>query len=404
MIRTDIKILQIAYRFAFPPTDGCTIGLWNLIEDIASLGIKVKVLALNTNKHYIDYNSVKNSIPYDIEICPIDINTDIKYFDALKNLLFSSEPYNAIRFYSKELDEKLSQVLKSEKFDIVLIESPYLSYYIPTVRANSNALVAMRLYNIESEIWERVAGVEKNILKKIYLNLLCKRIKALELRALNQADVFVPVTQRDGDFFVANGIKKPMFVAQIGINNKFVNKNTVKYDSIDFYFIGALDWQPNIQGLLWFLENIWCQVIKTQPEQIFTVAGRNASNDLVQKLKQHPNVNYIGEVPDAIEFMKSNSVMLVPLLSGSGMRVKIIEGMAAGSTIISTSIGAEGIDVTDKKNIIIADTPEEFINAMNKITTAQISQIGNNAIEFIKENYEAIAIAKKLLEFYSNHL
>ena len=119
-----------------------------------------------------------------------------------------------------------------------------------------------------------------------------------------------------------------------------------------------------------------------------------------------PNIVFVGEVADAYEFMNSKSVMIVPLFSGSGMRVKIIEGMALGKSIVTTPIGAEGIDVQHRRHLLIAENSTDFVQAVSELIEDQelFRETGRNAIEFIHENFDNLATADKLIGFYQQHI
>ena len=160
---------------------------------------------------------------------------------------------------------------------------------------------------------------------------------------------------------------------------------------------------PNQEGLRWFINEVWEQILIQYPLLEFHIAGRNAPDNLI-KLFNKKNITFFGEVDNSIDFINNRSVMIVPLFSGSGMRVKIVEGMALEKTIITTSIGTEGIETKNGENILIADTVEDFINAIsitieNKDTC---STIGKNARAFIHQYYDNRKIAEDLIMFYKN--
>ncbi len=181
-------------------------------------------------------------------------------------------------------------------------------------------------------------------------------------------------------------------------------QNNSKVEPKSLFFIGRLDWKPNEEGLWWFVKNVWPNIIKKYPELKFYIAGRNMDS-AIKKLNSK-NIIALGEVEDAIEFMNSKSIMICPLFSGSGMRVKIIEAMALGKTIISTSIGAEGIPCTHDENILLADTASEFEKTILKCIedTSLCSKIGENAYSFANRNYGNKETTEKLIKFYSAQL
>lgn len=286
---------------------------------------------------------------------------------------------------------------------MIQLEGLYLLPYISTIRENSKALISFRAHNLEHEIWEQNAEYEKNVLKKFYLNNLALRIKKFELSFLNKYDVLIPITERDASKFEKFGNKKPVFVCPTGINLKKFENTEIDVNNLNFYHFGSLDWLPNTEGLIWFLENIWKKIQEKYPNIQFSIAGRNASTKFVRKLKDY-KINYFGEVENSEDFTCFQTIMVVPLQSGSGMRIKIIEAMAAGKIVISTSKGLEGIDAQDNKEVLIANTEIEFIRTIiliieNKI---DIKLISVNAKNYISKKFNNIALSKLLLNFYSN--
>lgn len=400
-----MKILQICNKMPYPPNDGGAIATLNISKSLYELGHDVTILSLNTKKHYSDVNKIPNELKQTIRFLPVDIDTTIKPNLAVKNLLFSSLPYNAQRFVSENFKEELTNLLNSEKFDIIQIEGLYMGLYIETIRKYSSAKIALRAHNIEHEIWKRTYLLEKNILKRQYLVILTNRIKRLKKRLLNSYDLLVPITKRDEHFFKEFGNSKPSHVTPVGININDLTHNfsNIEYPSI--FHLGALDWAPNQEGILWFLKNIWKDLKDKYPDLKFYIAGRNAPEWFINKIK-HEGVVYQGEIDDAYKFINSKAVMIVPLLSGSGMRVKIIEGLALGKTIVSTSIGAEGIDITHNHNIMIADSTKNFYHSINKVLTNKIffEEIGKNAVKFARDYYDNLNIAKTLIDFYSKNI
>ncbi len=400
-----MNILQIHNKIPYPPKDGGSIAVFNFTKGFAENGHNVDILAFNTKKHFINIDSFKNKIHKNIQIIGLNINTDLNPIKALKNLLFSKLPYNAERFISEEFKTKLIKLLKAKKYDIVQIEGLYLMPYIQTLKMYSHAKIAFRAHNIEHEIWEQTLKQEKSFLKKIYLKIIAKRMRKFEVSYINEYDFLIPITQRDANIFNKLGNNKKTLVSPTGVDASKYKGKKQKFEKIKLFHLGSLDWTPNQEGIIWFLENVWKELIKTYPNLTFSIAGRNAPDWLIYKLKEYKNIIYLGEIDDAIKFMQEHNVMLVPLLSGSGMRIKIIEGMAAGNIILSTSKGAEGIHGKKNKDFIIANTKDEFINSIASITNKKIplKEISFNAQQFILNNFDNFTISERLIEFYKNN-
>jgi polysaccharide biosynthesis protein PslH len=394
-----MNILQIANKFPYPPKDGGSIATLSLARSFASLGHKVTVLAINTSKHFTDPSLVPASLSGQIQFISVKVDTGIRMTQLIRNFLFSRMPYNAERFISPEFDQKLIEVLTGERFDIIQFEGLYLAPYIKTVRSHSSAKVVMRAHNIEHEIWQRTVTQQKG-LKKYYIRNLSGRIRRMELAYLNQYDAILPITTRDGEKLREHGCRLPCHVVPMGVNAAELIPDNTGLEFPSLFHIGALDWMPNQEGLTWFFENVWGKILEKHPGLHFYLAGRNAPRHF--KELPYPQIDFLGEVEDAYDFIRKRAVMIVPILSGSGMRIKIIEGMALGKAIVTTSVGTEGIATTHGKDILIADDPGEFARNVCALLEDRnyCMEIGENARNFVAGHYDNFAITSSLTEFY----
>ncbi len=399
-----MKILQLTNKPPYPERDGGAIAVLSLTRGLARSGHEVTVLSMNTLKHHTDAGQLPEELRLLADFRFADVPAAISPFAAVGNLLFSKLPYNAVRFVSGEYKKALIDLLKEKSFDIIQLEGLYLCPYIPVIRQYSNAKVAYRAHNIEHEIWSRTAALSGG-LKKWYISNLTNRIRKFEISWLNSYDLLVPITHRDGEILNRLGNIRPWHVSPTGKDSFSLADSNTLTEFPSLFHLGSLEWSPNQEGLLWFLSRCWPSLHARWPELKFYIAGRNAPGWLIKKFNL-PGIVYEGEVPDACQFMKSKAVMVVPLLSGSGMRIKIIEGMALRKAIVSTSIGAEGLGVEDGKNIMIADHPEDFVTAIEKLLTNKelFNSIGRESQLFIDKNFNNLALAGQLAQFYQNNL
>ena len=399
-----MKILQLTNKPPWPARDGGAIAILNLTKGFSLHGHDVTVLAMNTGKHHINPEEIPDEINRFATFRFVDVTADTSYPEALLNLVFSSEPYTAVRFVSKTFKRALIQILKDNIFDIIQLEGSYLLPYIPDIRKRSKALIALRAHNIESEIWERTATASKGF-KKWYLKNLASRIRKFEGKWMNRYDLLVTITDRDGDQLNKLGNNRPLQVTQSGMDFSLIQSSSREVEFPSLFHIGSLDWMPNQEGITWFLENCWDKIKSKHPALNFYVAGRNAPEWLIHRLKK-PGVIFLGEVENAAAFEQSKAIMVVPLFSGSGMRVKIVEGMALGKAIVSTSIGAEGLQVTDSENIMIANHPDDFIWKIELLLGNEpyFIQMGEKANKFARENFDHTILAGELLNFYQRQM
>lgn len=399
-----MNILQITNKVPYPVKDGGAIACMNLTRGFSFLGHKVTIVAMNTVKHNITLNEIPDSIKELADFKLVNVPARISPVSALLNLVFSKKPYNAVRFISGTFANELRKILQANSFDIIQLEGLYVCPYIPMIRKYSQAKIVYRAHNIEHEIWSRTAVMAKGI-EKWYLKILAKRIKNFETQLLNKYDLLVPITERDGVILDKLGNKKPRHISQTGIDSSVLIPNVKNLVHPTLFHIGSLEWAPNQEGLIWFVENCWPEIREKYPHLQFFIAGRNAPDWFKRKMNQ-PNIVFLGEIADAYEFINSKSIMVVPLHSGSGMRIKIIEGMALGKPIVTTNVGTEGISTTSGLNIVIAEDAKGFVDSIALLIENRefFDKISRNAIEYIHSKFDNLTSAGALIEFYKKYI
>lgn len=392
-----MNILQLCRKFPFPLKDGEAIAVTYLAKAYHELGAKLTLLSFNTIKHFYNVAELPPSFNHYKTIHTVYLNNHPEPIGAFLNL-FSKESYHISRFTTNEFYQKLSYLLQQTSFDIIQMESVYFAPYIPLIRQLSSAKIVMRAHNVEFEIWERVAANTAFLPKKWYLSYLVNKLKRYEIAQLENYDLLLAMTQKDLDYFKNLGYRGKYFVAPIGLEISNYESFSPDYDQPSLSFIGSLDWVPNQEGLLWFLEEVWLDLRTEFPSLEFHIAGRNTPDWVFQKAGNGIIVH--GEVPDAKKFLKKYPMTVVPLFSGSGMRVKILEGMAMARIVITTTLGIEGIPAIEEKSVLIADSKEAFIKKIryiinNKPKTLKIMEA---ARAFIEQHYDNTMIAKSVLE------
>lgn len=395
-----MRILILTKKFPYPLKDGEAIAIFNLIKGFSNLGHGVTALSINTIKHHFDIQQLPTDVKALADFHEVTVDTSPTYGGALGNLL-AGTPYHVDRFISEAYRQKLRELLNNNKYDLIQCEGLFLGPYLDDIRQLSKAPVVLRAHNVEAEIWGRMAANQANPLKRWYIGLQAKRLGQYEVTQLNRYDAIVPITDDDGRKLKTLGANKPMHTTPAGIDlTRFDGYDRFEQIPNTVFFIGGLDWLPNQEGLQWFLQNVWPKVYQQNPQWQFHIAGRNMP-DWLRQLKAE-GVQVLGEVDSAVEFMARRQIMVVPLLSGSGMRIKIVEGMAVGKPIVATTVGAEGIEYTNGKDILIADAAEAFTQQVLQLMAnpTQANNVGKNARQLIESKYDNGKFAAKLIEFY----
>ena len=401
-----MKVLQICHKPPLPPNDGGCIAINNISKGLVKELGSIKVLTISTLKHpfnlkYYDKKYIKNS---NIESTFVD--TKLNIIDAFSNLV-KYNSYNVSRFFSSDFNDLIIKTLNYESFDIVLLESLFTTPYIKTVRAYSKSKIILRSHNIEYIIWERLSMKSINPFKKLYLKLLSSQLKNYELGVLKKIDGIATISNQDKNKYLELNCPVKTENIPFGIETKNYNENKARNkmdDKLKFFHLGSMDWKPNLEAVGWLIDEIWPKIQKKIPNAELHLAGKNMPDWLFKK--KNLNVFNHKEVKDSSKFISDHDIMFVPLLSAGGIRVKIIEGMAHGKAIISTKIGAEGIEYKNGENILIANSPNDFYNEALKIISGKTNyeKIGENAREHVLKTYDQNKISKKLVGFFESVL
>lgn len=397
-----MKILILCNKSPYPPKEGGPIAMNAVIEGLIRKGHRVKVLTANTNKYFVEMDQIPRDYRRRTRIEAVYIDLSIKPIEAFFNL-FTRQSYHVQRFISTEFEQKLIEILRQEKFDIIQIEMLYLAPYVKAIRRFSKARIILRAHNIEHRIWERIALNCKNPMKRIYLSHLYRTLKHYELRALDLFDGIVAITRNDAAYFSQTSTSTPVIDIPFGVDlEEYPRPSEDAHPSVSLFHLGAMNWYPNMEGIRWFLDQVWPRVHQEFPDITFYLAGRNIPEWMYNL--RIPGLEVVGEVNNAMEFMQSKRIMVVPLFSGSGIRIKIVEGMAAARAVISTPVGAEGIHCQHGRDILLADTPDQFATAIRTCLKDPVlcRDIGRNARQLIEREHNNSLLMEKLTAFYQS--
>lgn len=396
-----MKILQLCHKPPLPPVDGGCIAIHNITDGLLNSSQQVKVVAIETKKHPVKLESFPIRYLEQTAFESIFVDTTPRIKDAWKTV-FNRKSYQISRFYSKSMVSKLTQVLKNETFDVIHLESIYVTPYIPILRKYSDAKIVLRMHNVEHQIWERMAKNECNPVKKMIYGVNASQLRHVEMSILKQVDGYMTISEPDFNFFQQTAPEVPGTVITFGLDlEKYeAEEDYIPSETPSLFHLGSMNWSPNVEGVEWFLDEVWPQVLDAYPNLHFTIAGFGIPDRFFQR--HDSQVTVVGAVPSANEFMLAHDLMIVPLLSGSGIRIKIIEAMALGKVVITTSVGAEGLAVENGKHLFVADTPEEFVSVVGKcIATPDLcSIIGENARDFISVYHNNDVISNQIIQFY----
>jgi len=396
-----MKVLQLCNKPPYPPVDGGTMAMNSITQGLLSRGCEVKVLTVESDKHPVRQDRIPDDYLAKTSMEAVYVDLRVKPLPAAL-AMFYGDSYHVERYISLRFISKLKEILRHEEFDVVHVESIFLTPYVPLLRKYSKAKVILRGHNVEHLIWKQVAHSAHNSFKRWYLKYLSMTLCSYEMEHVNDYDGIVCITGNDAGYFRRNGCRKPMAVIPFGVVPEDVSQETVEPDSL--FHIGAMDWLPNQESIRWLLDEVWPVVHREVPRAKLYLAGRKMPEKWMKA--DIEGVSVVGEVPDAMYFIGSKKINVVPLLSGSGIRVKIIEAMSLGKTVITTTVGAQGIDYSDGENLLIANTPEDFARQIKRCLDDDefCCRVGKAAERLIAEQYNEGLLADKLLKFYNERI
>ncbi len=397
-----MKVLVLSPKPPWPPHDGGALATMRCIEGLAANGAKVSVLAMRTRKHPLHQSTSADRPEFTEHYQTVDVDTRIRPVRMLINLLFSDHPYDIQRFRSKRFSEALHALIADGNFDIVQCEGLVLSLYINDIKKLTSAPVVLRAHNVEHRIREMMAENSAGMFRRSYLKNLSRRVRQLETAAAKHFDAVVPISEPDSQWFRSISTGRPVVLSETGAETAEQLVEPAG-PSVRVGFIGALDWQPNLEGIRWFLNHVWPCVCRAVPSASLHIAGRGAPAKARRWLRGHM-VSFDGEVEDARSYMASMNVIIAPLFAGSGLRIKIIEAMSIGRTVVATPVAVSGLPARDRREIIIAAEPGSFCSALTEALQDPVlrTSTAEAAVALVQNRYNNLARTAELLEFYKD--
>jgi glycosyltransferase involved in cell wall biosynthesis len=404
-----MHLLQLCPRVPFPLTTGGAIAMYDVAAGLVQAGHRVTMLAINTPKHHQPADALDHLGP-NFRLVTVDVNTNITPVKALKNLLLSRQPYIVERFISPAVGERLVEILRTETIDVIQFEGTFAAWYAEMLGRREGAdlrvpPLVLRAHNLEHTIWRMLAGRVRNALKNRYLNNMAARLEQFERRHLPQFDAVAAITADDAQRLRALGCPEPVVFIPAGADlSRFEPDAAVRPQPRTLFMIGSLNWLPNLEGLNWLLREIWPTIHAEMPDVELHIAGSGTPEELLKPRTDGVVVH--GFVDSATAFMQRYELMLVPLLSGGGMRVKIIEGMAMGKAILSTTLGAEGIAVRNGHDIVLRDSAADWLDALRAWYRGEVSvlDLGTAAARTATECYDRRRVTQQFVDLYTGLL
>ncbi len=393
-----MKILVVGSRIPWPLKDGGAIAIYRMLKGLNDAGADVVFFSYNTRKHFVSEKDISLHFSF-CKVYSHFVDTTPSLAGAIQHL-FNGKNYNISRFYNSEAMHALSRIVEEESPDLIHFDSLYSTPLLPAVRGKNIPMV-LRQHNAEFKIWEKLAATASNPLKKWYFRHLASQLKTYELATLREFNAVVPITAEDKEVFAAAVPGLKYHTCSVGIPETEA-QSEFNPEQPCFFHIGSMEWMPNVQGVNWLLAEVWPLLKAKLPRAVLHLAGKGMRpNDASFS---GPDVIAHGEVASAEEFMLNCGIMCIPLFSGGGVRVKMLEAMSLGIAVVSTETGASGAGAHHGTHFLQASTATEFADAMHQL--AINSELRNRLIKsagkMVSEQYGLACLSSELLKFYES--
>jgi glycosyltransferase involved in cell wall biosynthesis len=348
-----VKILYLAPKIPWPATDGARIAIYELVRHMSVRGHRVAFLGFGKQDAADEFRARAGLLW--AKAVSHDTSTD--YLQALLSIL-SPLPYTALKYRSGEMTAAIRAAFNEERFDLVQLEGTHMAHYLGAVQ-RLGAPAVLRLHNVESVLAARYARTAFFPLN-LYIRLQAGRMRAFETRACKQADLCVAITRQDADRVLQLAPDAVVTVSPAGVDLERYYPQPMSEEPNTLVFVGGLDWPPNADAVRWFKSEIWPRILREEPAARWIVVGKSPPPDILRWSEETRSIQVTGFVDDVRPCLNRATVVVVPIRSGGGMRLKILEAMAAGKAVVSTPLGAEGISARNGEEIVLAGDGRTF--------------------------------------------
>lgn len=324
----------------------------------------------------------------------------INGFKKLSLLLQGKVPYIESLKQTKLNDNALVQL---KKVDAIQIQEMLSYHVVEKYLKELECKLILDTHNIDYERFLSETN-NKGLINKYLGKVISKKVKEIEINAVKKMDHILVCSEKEKEYFSSYIDKRKVSVIPNGVDCKKFIKSNSEAESNIILFMGLLSYAPNSQGIKFYIRKIHPKVIKKNPNAQLMILGKGAPKWLVDVAKKDKSINLVGFVDDVREYISQAQVCICPVYSGSGTRLKILEYMAMGKIVVSTSKGAEGLCIRSDFNILIGDTVEMFSDKINDVLSddKKYLKIGRNAQKFVNKNYDWSNSGNLLISLYNN--
>lgn len=395
-----MKILFLTNLLPYPLDNGGKIKTYTTLQALHNAGHEIDLVCFKeTNKDMSETESCLLNKCKSIKQIYLKLTTaeyKVYMFKKALQSLFSKYSFGTFKFQCKEMETLLNSY-SSNNYDCIYYDHLQMFVYANLIkRLWPCAKTILDEHNCEVKIMYRNAINSRNPLKKVFMLLEAKKLSVFEAYAITHVNKTIVLSEEDKNEISHNGkIEFNYTIIPIGINEpKSIKSISKRNDNVQkILFLGTMTWAPNNDGIVWFIENVYTQIYKGNNHVELYIVGKNPSEKVKELSRRLKGIILTGYVENVDPYYEMCDFMIVPLFVGSGQRVKIIEAFSKGMPVIATTVGAEGLKYTDGKDILIADSAEQFVQKINCMNDIELRRsLRNNARLLFEDNYSVNAV------------
>lgn len=397
-----MRVVFVATGLPVPATNGQRIRTLAMVRALAALGHEIAYVApapaampaclepLRRCCRHLDLEPTRGMI--------VNLTERGDYARRLSCLARGCS-YSIARFRSPAIAARIARCLRERQPDMIWCDSVFALDNVPPTAIP----VVLNSHNVEHLMLRRYAGLDRNPLRRCYARLEGRALRRAERRACARAALVLACSAEDQTMLRRLRPDVPVFVAPNVVDTGAlanIEPGAANPDQPVLLFQGAMDWFPNRDAAGYFAETVWPLVRAQCPGAKFVIAGRNPPAAWRQRVEAHPGVEFTGSVEDMRPYLAAATLVVVPLRLGSGTRIKILEACAAGKAVISTRVGAEGLELEDGRDFLLADDPADFARHSLALLrdAARRRSIALSGQRVVRERYSQAALEARLAE------
>lgn len=374
-----LRVVLVDEELPYPPTSGKRIRTYNLVRRLASRHRLTYVCHRNADReeaHVAGAHFSQLGIRTVMVGRSVPPKSGAGFYCRLAWNLLSPLPYSVATHTSPQLSSALREIAEREPVDLWHCEwTPYAQ----SLRDITGPRIVMA-HNVESVIWQRYHDTARGLFKRWYLRQQWQKYRTFEKDVLADIDLTIAVSTLDAQRFRYHFGVPRVDVVENGVDTSYFVPRPGSREPATLLFLGSLDWRPNLDGVVQFLDLVFPALRRSLPECRFVVVGRNPPSWLVDRVAREENVELHASVPDVRPYLARAGLMVVPLRIGGGSRLKILEALASGVPVVSTRVGAEGLDLLPGKHLdLVEDVSDMGSMLLDAIGNPQRTQMQAHA-------------------------